>query len=289
VTTISFPLSAGRADVPVIVWKAEPQFSLSRTQKEELSFELGVKLVVQKIKTAPDLNNIKKTQQKTGAVAVVWHDRQGIMNIFFGQHEKKQLITVSSGTMDEKLLYLKELFKLRMGLLKGDMDNLSAASEETDFKPIAKTPYSMPHTAAPKIERWSVAIGYDVKFHFDEVVWPAHGIIFMIPGFRINRLWRSELLTKIGFPTKIGGPDAPWVELNLFEILAKVGVSPLHLKHFDLTFDIALGFISHKFEEFYTDGSSEKSFHISGQGELGLSGKFYFTRNFGLRFFTGVT
>jgi hypothetical protein len=271
------PAAAGEpwrgAGERVVVWVEAPGaggtagFDRARSQLREI----GVTMVPEVARRVPTVVEAIETLLVHRAMAVIWHDQDGALQVLFEREERPERISATSGDPEEEGLYLVELLRARLGMDDGVSSLLVTAPEEAlepgpgEESGHGQVAVSAEVAAPDSRSGLGFAAGYFARVHSDAARWWQHGIEFAIPSWRVNDLWEFRGTISAGLPSSVGEHGTEWLELRTFGVGLAIGLVPLRGSRMEVALSLGAGTLNTIAVAFLADGESDTQSHLSAE------------------------
>jgi hypothetical protein len=258
-----------------VVWVSSPTDGepLEVAELALLFEDLDLALVVEQSAAPPSLDEALETLAVYRAVAVVWHDRDGALQLLLAESQEPERLSTVAGRPTEEALFVREVLRGRML----DSDEFTAdllvtvPGEVVDDLPRRPEPR---RTEPPPVVHFDsnrpiaggrLGGGYAVRAHFDRITWGQHLLTVQAPAWRFEPGVVLRVVLEVAFPQRIGDYGVTWLELS--SVGAQLGAAwiPTARRWFEFEVGGGAGFVESLATAFLANGESQRADHLSGQ------------------------
>jgi hypothetical protein len=249
----------------VVVWLQAPGDDDALAACTEALAELRLAIVAEAgTGGAPAPERVAELLAIHRAVAAVWHDRDGRLDMALaGGGGSLETLQAAPGPPDAEAVFVREVLAARLeGGARPPVDLLVTVPPE----PIRVPPGPLPRPEAPARatkppSAWSgwLGAGYRARVHFDEATWGEHEIVALVPVVRMARIWVARLVLTAGLPVRIGERSERVLELSSLSASAAAGLIPWSSRHLDVEACVSAGAQRTAATAFWGAGESDRS------------------------------
>jgi hypothetical protein len=271
------PVDEADAGRGVVVWIVSPSEDVKKLRAAAAPQieELRLALAIEQSGAPPTVYQALETLAVHRALAVVWHDADGGLQLLFTGEGAPERLTAAAGSPQEEALYVREVLRARLeeaGELVFDLlvtapgEDLETLSPVLSTGPAAPSVDTVIRSSSPRPRSGGrLGLGYGVRAHFDVVSWSQHTLTVHVPAWRFERFAIVRLMLSVGLPSTIGRTAGDWLEIRSVGGVLGAGWIPMARRWFELELGGGVGFEDTTANAFLSTGKAEGADHLSGQ------------------------